>query len=173
MLLPCRPAVLDGEAVADTAARVRAVTSVVAVPSACVPRGQDADQVATALAGDVVPAHRPRSRLHGRLVGHGVPGAVQSSRRTHSPLPLEHRPGRKPMSDLSSALYRAAGARRAPEPHRRARVCCCASIRRCTGGCGYSPYRKTPPCSSSAWKRWRCCFSLGQVRWRSSNYRVA
>ena len=33
--------------------RVRAVTSapVVAVPSACAPRGQDADQVATALAG--------------------------------------------------------------------------------------------------------------------------
>ena len=53
MLLPCRPAVLDVEAVADTAARGRAVTSapVVAVPTACAPRGQDTDQVATALAG--------------------------------------------------------------------------------------------------------------------------
>ena len=41
----------------------RAVTSapVVAVLTACAPRGQDADQVATALAGDVVPAHRPRT----------------------------------------------------------------------------------------------------------------
>ena len=61
-------------------------------------------------AGDAMPAHRPRSRLHGRLVGHGVPGAVQSSRRTRSPLPLKHR------RMLSSALSRAAGARRAPEP---------------------------------------------------------
>ena len=53
VLLPCRPSVLDVEAVADTAARVRAVTAapVVAVLNACAPRGQDADQVAAALAG--------------------------------------------------------------------------------------------------------------------------
>ena len=53
MLLPCRPSVLDVEAVADTAARVRAVTAapVVAVLNGCAPRGQDADQVAAALAG--------------------------------------------------------------------------------------------------------------------------
>ena len=52
VLLPCRPSVLDVEAVADTAARVRAVTAapVVAVLMACPPRGQDADQVAAALA---------------------------------------------------------------------------------------------------------------------------
>ena len=51
--LPCRPSVLDVEAVADTAARVRAVTvaPVVAVLNGCAPRGQDADQVAAALAG--------------------------------------------------------------------------------------------------------------------------
>ena len=44
VLLPCRPSVLDVEAVADTAARVRAVTAapVVAVLTACAPRGQDA-----------------------------------------------------------------------------------------------------------------------------------
>ena len=53
VLLPCRPSVLDVEAVADTAARVRAVTAapVVAVLNGCAPRGQDADQVAAALAG--------------------------------------------------------------------------------------------------------------------------
>ena len=53
VLLPCRPSVLDVEAVADTAARVRAVTSapVVALLTACAPRGQDANQIATALAG--------------------------------------------------------------------------------------------------------------------------
>ena len=45
VLLPCRPSVLDVEAVADTAAPV------VAVLMACAPRGQDADQVAAALAG--------------------------------------------------------------------------------------------------------------------------
>ena len=52
VLLPCRPSVLDVEAVAD-AARVRAVTAapVVAVLNGCAPRGQDADQVAAALAG--------------------------------------------------------------------------------------------------------------------------
>ena len=57
VLLPCRPSVLDVEAVADTAARVRAVTAapVVAVLTACAPRGQDADQVAAALAGVAVP----------------------------------------------------------------------------------------------------------------------
>ena len=44
---------LDVEAVADTAARVRAVTAapVVAVLMACPPRGQDADQVTAAFAG--------------------------------------------------------------------------------------------------------------------------
>ena len=53
VLLPCRPSVLDMEAAADTAARVRAVTAapVVAVLNGCAPRGQDADQVAAALAG--------------------------------------------------------------------------------------------------------------------------
>ena len=53
VLLPCRPSVLDVEAAADTAARVRAVTSapVVALLNGCAPRGQDADQVAAALAG--------------------------------------------------------------------------------------------------------------------------
>ena len=53
VLLPCRPSVLDVEAVADTAARVRAVTAapVVAVLNGCATRGQDADQVAAALAG--------------------------------------------------------------------------------------------------------------------------
>ena len=118
--------------------------------TACAPRGQDADQVATALAGDVVPAHRPRTFTPSRPAcrSAGVPGAVQSSRRTRRPLPLEHRPGRNPMSDLSSALNRAAGARRAPEPARRARVCCSGWSRRCTSGCGCSPYRKTPPCST-------------------------
>ena len=52
VLLPCRPSVLDVEAIADTAARVRAVTAapVVVVLNACAPRGQDADQVAAALA---------------------------------------------------------------------------------------------------------------------------
>ena len=42
------PSVLDVEAIADTAARVRADTAalVVAVLNACAPRGQDADQVA-------------------------------------------------------------------------------------------------------------------------------
>ena len=53
VLLPCRPSVLDVEAVAATAARVRAVTAapVVVLLTACAPRGQDADQVAAALAG--------------------------------------------------------------------------------------------------------------------------
>ena len=53
VLLPLRPSVLDVEAIADTAARVRAVTAapVLAVLNACAPRGQDADQVAAALAG--------------------------------------------------------------------------------------------------------------------------
>ena len=53
VLLPCRPSVLDVEAVAVTAARVRAVTAapVVAVLNGCATRGQDADQVAAALAG--------------------------------------------------------------------------------------------------------------------------
>ena len=53
VLLPCRPSVLDVEAAADTAARVLAVTSapVVALLTACAPRGQDADQIAAALAG--------------------------------------------------------------------------------------------------------------------------
>ena len=45
VLLPCRPSVLDVEAVADTAARVRAITKapVVVLLTACAPRGQDAD----------------------------------------------------------------------------------------------------------------------------------
>ena len=56
VLLPCRPSVLDVEAIADTAARVRADTAalVVAVLNACAPRGQDADQVAA------VPAYTTR-----------------------------------------------------------------------------------------------------------------
>ena len=70
VLLPCRPSVLDVEAVADTAAPV------VAVLTACAPRGQDADQVTAALAGvdvQVVPVrlgHRiafARSLLAGQV----------------------------------------------------------------------------------------------------------
>ena len=67
VLLPCRPSVLDVEAVADTAARVRAVTAapVVAVLNGCAPRGQDADQVAAALAGvDVQVAPVPDRSAH-------------------------------------------------------------------------------------------------------------
>ena len=53
VVMPCRPSVLDVEAAADTGAQVRAITSapVVALLTACAPRGQDADQVAAALAG--------------------------------------------------------------------------------------------------------------------------
>lgn len=53
VLIPCRPSVLDVEAIVDTADRVRAITPapVVAVLTACAPRGRDADQVATALTG--------------------------------------------------------------------------------------------------------------------------
>ena len=85
VLLPCRPSVLDVEAAADTAERVRAVTAapVLALLTACAPRGQDADQVSAALAGvglQVAPVrigHRvalARSLLGGQVAQETEPG---------------------------------------------------------------------------------------------------
>ena len=52
VLLPCRPAILDLEAVAATLERVRSVTQapIVAVLNGCAHRGQETDQAAEALA---------------------------------------------------------------------------------------------------------------------------
>ena len=52
VLLPCRPAILDLEAVASTVERIRSVTRApaVAVLNGCASRGQDADHAAEALA---------------------------------------------------------------------------------------------------------------------------
>ena len=85
VLIPVRSSVLDVEAAADTAARVRAVTAapVLALLTACAPRGQDADQVAAALAGvglQVAPVrigHRvalARSLLGGQVAQETEPG---------------------------------------------------------------------------------------------------
>ena len=77
VLLPCRPAILDLEAVAATLDRIRSTTvaPIVAVLNGCASRGQEADQAAEALAGldvEVCPARLgqrvafSRSLLDGR-----------------------------------------------------------------------------------------------------------
>ena len=68
--------------------------------------------------------------------------------------------------DISAAPWRLVRPRPIRATLRRAGVCCSASIRRCTSGCGCSPWRRIPPCKRSGSKHWRCCFSIGGVRCR-------
>ena len=53
VMIPCRPAILDLEAVAASVERIRSATAapIVAVLNGCAHRGQEADQAAEALAG--------------------------------------------------------------------------------------------------------------------------
>ena len=87
VVLPCRPAILDLEAIAASVESIRGATAapIVAVLNCCASRGQEADQAAAALAGlgvQVCPARIgqrvafARSLIDGRTAQEVEPGGL-------------------------------------------------------------------------------------------------